>query len=157
MEGREQREWALRLMERVEAAYLTTVDAMGYPRTRAMLNLRNKRQWGALSPVFEGHGEDLLLYFTTNTSSLKINQIKANPRVSVYFCDPGQFHGLMLGGDIEIVTDHNLKRRIWQEGWEAYYPLGRDDPDYTILRLTPVLAEGWAGPGRFGFELGAGK
>jgi general stress protein 26 len=144
-------------MERVEAAYLTTVDAMGYPRTRAMLNLRNKRQWGALAPAFEGHEEDLLLYFTTNTSSLKIGQIKANPRVSVYFCDPGQFHGLMLGGDIEIVTDQNLKRGIWQDSWTVYYPLGRDDPDYTILRLAPGFAEGWLGQGRFGFELSAGK
>lgn len=157
MEQREQLEWALRLMERADAAYLTTLDATGYPRTRAMLNLRNKRQWSALAPVFKGHEEDLLLYFTTNTSSLKIGQIRANPRVSVYFCDPGQFHGLMLGGDIEIVTDRKLKQAVWQDSWEAYYPLGRDDPDYTILRLTPAFAEGWAGPGRFGFELGAGK
>jgi len=157
MEEQEVRQWSLALMETAEAAYLTTVDETGYPRTRAMLNLRNRKQWGVLAPMFDGHHEDFLVYFSTNTSSSKVRQIRANPHVSVYFCHPGQFHGLMLGGDIEIVTDPALKHRLWQRGWEVYYPIGRDDPDYTILRLLPAFARGWTGEGPFAFEIGAGK
>jgi general stress protein 26 len=157
MEEHQIRQWSVALMETAEAAYLTTVDEAGYPRTRAMLNLRNRRQWGALAPTFDGHREDFLVYFSTNTSSTKVRQIRANPHVSVYFCHPAQFHGLMLGGDIEIVTDPTLKHRLWQDGWEVYYPRGRDDPDYTILRLLPAFASGWTGEGPFAFEIGARK
>jgi general stress protein 26 len=80
-------------------------------------------------------------------------QIRANPKVSVYFCNPSQFHGLMLGGEIEVVTDAELKKQIWQDGWEIYYPGGADDPEYTILRLLPAFAKGWSGKGPFGFKL----
>ena len=157
MEEHEIRQWSLALMGTAEATYLTTVGGKGYPETRAMLNLRNKKQWGTLAPVFDGHREDFLIYFSTNTSSSKVSQIRANPRVSVYFCHPRRFHGLMLGGDIEIVTDQALKRRLWQNGWEVYYPRGVDDPDYTILRLLPAFARGWTGKGPFGCEIGARK
>ena len=72
-----------------------------------------------------------------------MRQILSNAKVSVYFCDPGKFHGLMLVGKIDIVTDQGLKKQIWQDGWERYYPDGADDPDYTILRLLPAYAKGW--------------
>ena len=153
MNKQDAKRFALALMERAQAAYLTTVDEASFPQVRAMLNLRNKKQWPALAGAFDGHEQDLLIYFSTNTSSAKIAQIRANPRVGVYFCDPPQFHGLMLSGVVEIVTDPQLKRQFWQEGWKVYYPAGVDDPDYTLLRLSPMFAKGWSGPGIFEFEL----
>jgi len=59
----------------------------------------------------------------------------------------------MLGGEVQVVTDARLKRNIWQDGWECYYPGGPDDPDYAILRLAPKVAKGWHGEGAFGFNL----
>ena len=153
MDEREARQWALALMETADAAYLTTMDRHGFPQTRAMLNLRNKRQWPTLTEVFQGHEEDFLLYFSTNTSSAKMAQIRANPKVSAYFCNPAAFHGLMLAGTIELVTDQACKRRIWQDGWERYYPRGVNDPDYTLLCLLPTVAKGWHGQGPLGFDL----
>lgn len=153
MDAREARRWALALLETADATYLTTMDRDGFPQTRAMLNLRNKRQWPTLREVFQGHEEDFLLYFSTNTSSAKVAQIEANPKVSAYFCKPAAFHGLMLAGTIELVTDQTLKKRIWQDGWEVYYPRGVNDPDYTLLRLLPTVAKGWTGQGPFAFDL----
>ncbi len=153
MNERELKQECLKLMETTDAAYLGTIDGDGFPQTRAMLNLRNKKQFGALATVFEGHGEDFLTYFTTNSSSTKMSQIKTNPKVSAYFCSPGTFHGLMLGGNIEVVVDRELKKGIWQDGWEMYYPGGADDPEHTILRLLPAFGKGWRGEGPFEFEL----
>ena len=153
MEEKEAKRLGLELMEIAEAAYVTTIDSDGFPQTRAMMNLRNKKQFGALAKVFEEHREDFLVYFTTSVSSAKVQQITANPVVSVYYCNPSKFHGLMLGGEIQVVTDSELKKQIWQEGWEMYYAGGVDDPEYTILRLLPTFAKGWSGEGPFGFEL----
>ena len=59
----------------------------------------------------------------------------------------------MLSGKIEIETDLEIKRQIWQDGWERYYPQGPTDPDYTVLRLRPLLARGWYQGKPFKFKL----
>ena len=59
----------------------------------------------------------------------------------------------MLSGDIKIITDPEIGRKIWQEGWERYYPAGPTDPDYTVLRLKPTLARGWYKSAKFEFRL----
>lgn len=141
------------LMETSPAAYLTTIGGDGYPRTRAMLNLRNRAQYPHLVPLYAGHETDLLTYLSTNTPSLKVAQIRANPKAAVYYCDPATFRGLMLGGHLEVTDDAALRRALWTEGWERYYPGGPDDPDHTVLRLRPQFAEGWWSGERIEFRL----
>jgi phosphatidylethanolamine-binding protein (PEBP) family uncharacterized protein len=58
-------------MRIAEAAYVTTIDPDGFPQTRAMFNLRRKEQFPGLASLFKDHQYDFLVYFTTNTSSLK--------------------------------------------------------------------------------------
>jgi len=154
MTDKEIRQAQLKLMAEAEICYLTTLSRDGYPYTRAVFNLRNKQEFPALVKIFAKHDNDFLTYFGTNTSSEKISQLKANPAVSVYCCQPKEFHGLMLSGDIEIVTDPEIKKQLWQDGWERYYPTGPTDPDYTVLRLKPRLARGWYKSGKFEFRLG---
>ena len=74
MTEQEAKRFALRLMEVSEAVYLTTVDRDGVPQTRAMVNLRNKQQYPSLIELFVPHQDDLLVLFTTNTSSGKVDR-----------------------------------------------------------------------------------
>jgi general stress protein 26 len=140
MELQEAKRQSLELMRLAEAAVLTTIDPDGYPHTRALMNLREEARYPGLVQLFADHDGDMLIYFGTSTSSNKIAHIRANPRASVYYCLPSRFRGLMLGGDIEIVTDPELKAAVWQDDWDRYYPGGKTDPDYTILKLRPRLA-----------------
>ena len=144
---------SVELMATAPVAYVTTIGPGGYPYTRAMFNLRNRERFPGQAHLFAGHQDDMLVYFSTNTSSQKLCQVKADPRVSIYYCDPDQFHGLMLSGDIEVVDDSALRHAIWNEGWERYYPGGPDDPDHTVLCLCPKRAIGWYKASRFEFEL----
>ena len=153
MNEQEIRQFSLDLMETAEVAYVTTIGRDGFPQTRAMFNLRNKAQFPALAELFASHGQELLIYLSTNTSSTKMDEIRGNPAVSLYFCRPAENFGLMLGGTVEVVDDAALKKRIWQDGWEQYYPSGPEDPDYTVLRLSPAFAKGWNGSGRFALRL----
>lgn len=155
MDNREVLRLGLELIENAEAAYLTTVDNAGFPQTRAMLNLRNAAQYPALTNLFRKHRHDCAVYFTTNASSPKMEQIGHNRAVSVYYCKPGEWRGLMLGGMMEIVTDPGVKRALWQEGWQMYYPGGHDDPDYAILRLSPMVAKYYHQLNYFTFDFGS--
>jgi general stress protein 26 len=145
MEESEAKQLSLGLMEMSKAAYLTTIDPNGFPHTRAMTNLRNKVQKPHLISLFRDHQRDYLIIFSTNTSSTKVKHVKDNPKVSVYYSRPEKWQGVMFGGQIEIVLDPELKRAIWEDGMERYYPSGYDDPDHTILRLRPQIAKGWNG------------
>lgn len=153
MELKESRDLCRNLLETGWPAYLTTIDVKGYPQTRAMFNLRNRERFPKLVPFFEKM-DDLTSVFTTNTSSTKINDIKTNTAVSVYYCEPESWKGVMFGGNIEIIDDLVVKKELWHDGWNKYYPKGYDDPDHTVLRLIPTNAKGWTGSMTFELELG---
>jgi general stress protein 26 len=145
----EARRACLGVMTESEAVYVTTLDGDGAPVTRAMFNLRRRAQFPGLQSLFTAHDEDLLVHLSTNTSSAKRAQIARDPRVSLYYCILQTFHGVMLGGRIDINEDATLKEALWQEGWEIYFPQGLQDPDYTILSLRPARIRGWLGDTSF--------
>ncbi len=141
MELEEAKRSSLELMETAKAAYLTTINIDGYPITRAMFNLRNKEQFPEFSEIFAGLGNKFEIYISTNTSSSKTDHIKKNPKISVYYCDPEDFKGVMFGGEVEVINDMNIKKKIWLDWWTKYYLKGLEDPDYTLLRLKPKMAQ----------------
>ena len=61
--------------------------------------------------------------------------LTANGKACLYFCEAGDFHGILLRGVVEHVTDKEFRKRVWQKGWEIYYPKG--DEDYSVLRFIP--------------------
>ncbi|MFZ3066405.1 MAG: pyridoxamine 5'-phosphate oxidase family protein [Nitrospirota bacterium] len=152
MDERDAKKLSLELMEIAEAAYVTIIDKDGFPCTRAMFNLRRKEQFPDLSGLFKKHKDDFLVYLTTNTSSSKIAHIKKNQKVSIYYCKPSDWRGLMLGGEVEIVKDKKIKEAVWQKGWEMYYPGGPHDPDHTVLCLQPIFAKFYHQLNFFNFE-----
>jgi general stress protein 26 len=107
------------IIEKAPAVILTTMDENNCPKTRAMLNLPEN----TLEQI----------WFTTNTSSEKLEQIKNNNKANAYFCIPNTWTGLLLVGKIKILDDMKVKKNIWKQGWEMYYSKGVNDPDYTVL------------------------
>ncbi|MCK5247895.1 pyridoxamine 5'-phosphate oxidase family protein [Candidatus Bipolaricaulota bacterium] len=155
MTEKELRAECIELMAAIDVVYLTALEAGGYPRIRAMLNLRNRDQYPDHVHLYEGHDDDFMVYISTNTSSHKRKDIEANPRIGLYYCRPAEFFGMSLVGDVEIVEDAATKEAVWGDGWEQYYPTtGRpDDPDYTLLRLFPKNVRGWYHSRTFEFAL----
>lgn len=111
------------LIDKCSIAQLCYVDKDGFPVTRAMLKPR------------ERHGLREF-YFTTNTSSEKVNALRNNPRTSIYFVDRRFFRGVSLAGIAEILEDAATKERIWRDGDEQYYSKGVTDPDYCVIKIT---------------------
>ncbi|MFX1314619.1 MAG: pyridoxamine 5'-phosphate oxidase family protein [Promethearchaeota archaeon] len=153
MELEEVKKQSLELIETSKAAYFTTIDPDGFPITRAMFNLRNKEQFPEFTEFFQKQENKFTIYIGTNTSSSKVAHIKVNPKISVYYCDPDDFKGIMFGGVVDIVEDLDLKHIIWLDWWTRYYPKGVGDPDYTLLRLYPKQARFYYKLNQVEFEL----
>ena len=111
------------LIDKQSVSFISSVDEKGFPNTKAMLPPRKR----------EGIK---VFYFTTNTSSMRVEQYRKNDKASIYFCDKRFFRGVMLIGKMEVLEDAVSKEMIWQENDTMYYPQGVSDPDYCVLRFT---------------------
>ena len=111
------------MIDSATESLISSVDADGFPNTKAMLPPRKR----------EGVRE---IYFTTNTSSMRVKQYTANPKACVYFFNKRFFKGVMLKGTMEVLQDAKSKKMIWRDGDEMYYSKGVTDPDYCVLKFT---------------------
>jgi general stress protein 26 len=137
-------EVAEELMGRTLVFYMATVDEHGFPQVRAMENLRCSKKFPHPARVIaENEPDPLVSIISTNTSSEKFRQLKANPTVALYYCVPEEYKGVMHQGKAEAVDDTEFKKKLWVEGWEVYYPQGYADPDFTLLRVKPTLLKAW--------------
>ena len=149
MDKREFEALALDVMGRADMVVLATMGGEPYPRMRALFNLREAKRFPSLADYQRDKG--LAVFLGTNTSSTKVRETGAEPWVSVYYMIPSEFKGICLSG--KAFPDAEARAAIWVEGWELYYPLGRGDPDYTMLRVDPVRARGWNSMSAFDVEL----
>ena len=143
MDEKELKKACLKLMETEDAVYLSTISEDGFPHTRMMGNLRNEQQCKVAKELFAGHDEDFMIYMLTGSSSPKMKQIRANPKVSVYYGNFKELHTILLVGTIEEIDDLDLKQKIWQDEWKIHWPGGAEDPEFVLLKLLPDSAKGW--------------
>jgi len=153
MDEKDIKQECLNLIETADAVYLSTLGSDGFPHTRMMSNLRNIEQNPGSAKVLESDIKAFVVYFVTGNSSVKMQQIRANPRITAYFCNPGEFQTLMLAGKVDEVDDMEFKKKLWQDGWEIHWPGSAEDPEFIVLRLSPIFAKGWYKEGPFEFKL----
>lgn len=117
---------AEKLYKSVNTFILTCVGKDGYPLTKAVLPGKYRE---SLTEI----------YFCTNTSSKFVDAISKNRRASVYFYSRRLvWKGCLLKGDMEIVTDMNIKEKYWQSKFKNAYPQKSFvDPDFCVLKFTP--------------------
>lgn len=86
-----------------------------------------------------------LLYISHRHTGI-IGEALRSPSVSIAISQEDRnFYAAITCAASEVV-DRALLRRIWTPLADAWFPDGSDDPDATILALTPVEAEIWDGP-----------
>lgn len=111
------------MIDNVHVSIISSVDEAGFPNTKAMLPPRKR----------DGIKH---IYFTTNTSSMRVKQYTNNPKACVYFFNRRFFRGVMLKGSMEVLKDAKSKKMLWKDGDKMYYPKGVTDPDYCVLKFT---------------------
>lgn len=59
----------------------------------------------------------------------------------------------MLTGEIEVLSDIESKKRLWWDGCERFYPLGVEDPDYSVLRFIAKCGNYYQGLKNISFDI----
>jgi general stress protein 26 len=104
---------------------LITIDQQGRPRVRAM---------DPFPPE-----EDFSVWFGTKLGTRKVEQIKNDPRVTLYYLADNQAGYVMIHGEAKLVYDQDEKDRRWKEEWEAFYK--NKTEDYLLIRVIPEWME----------------
>ena len=83
--------------------------------------------------------EDLTVWFGTNPKSRKVDQIKHDPRVTLYYFDQNTAAYVMIQGNAQLVNDQETKRKYWKKQWTAFYP--DNDENYLLIKVKPNWLE----------------
>jgi len=119
------------LHKKVNTFILSCIGADGYPLTKAVVPGRYRESLDEL-------------YFCTNTSSAFVEAISQNSKSSVYFYSRKLFvwQGCLLKGNMQIVTDMNIKEKYWLDKFkDAYSQKSFTDLDFCVLRFIPLLGK----------------
>jgi general stress protein 26 len=118
---------ARELMEKARFCALVTVGESGYPQARTV---------DAFAP--EG---DMTVWIATNPVTRKVTEIGKDPRVTLYYFEPGGTGYVTLQGKAAVVRDPAEKSKRWKEDWAAFYRDRNRGEDYVLIEVTPVRLE----------------
>lgn len=83
--------------------------------------------------------DDFTLWYTSAASSQKMRQLETNPAVCLTVYDRGR--DARVFGRASLVDDRATKDRLWKDEWKVYFPGGKEDPEYTLVRVDPERVE----------------
>lgn len=101
---------------------LITIDSTGHPHARTM---------NPFPPE-----DDMTVWIATNSRSRKIQEIRDNPNVCLYYADHKEAHGFVaITGKAVLVDDMSEKLKRKRDYWSQAFP------DFKYLILIKVIPE----------------
>lgn len=77
------------------------------------------------------------IWFSTYTNSRKVKEIKQNNNVIIHYKDPFKREKLILFGKIEIFDDLKIKKELWRDSLQMFYPEGPESKNMVLLKFSP--------------------
>jgi len=112
-------------IQAVRYCALITVDSTGQPHVRTM------------DPFLPD--ENMVVWLGTNRNSRKVQEIRNNPRVTLYYSDDKGAGYVAIMGTAYLVDDAKEKAVWWKEEWGEFYP-DRED-SYLLIKVIPEKLE----------------
>jgi general stress protein 26 len=103
---------------------LITVDSTGFPHVRTM---------DPFQP-----DEDMIIWLGTTRKSRKVQEIRNNPRVALYYSDDKRDGYVSIIGSASIVDNKEEKDAHWKDEWDRFYP---NKEDYILIKVIPKKLE----------------
>ena len=116
---------AREIMREAGTCVLITLDAESNPMARIM---------DPFPPE-----SDFTVWFGSKTQSRKVNQIKNNSTVTLFYQDSDASGYVVIHGNAQIVDDQKEKEKRWKDAWEAFYPNNKEG--YLLIKVSPKWME----------------
>jgi len=87
--------------------------------------------------------DDGTIWFFTKASSPKVDEIEESKKVSIAITNESSNNYLMIHGIATLVNDKSKMKELWSSIMKAWFPLGLDDPDMTLIKVIPKEVNYW--------------
>jgi general stress protein 26 len=84
---------------------------------------------------------DMTVWLATNPVTRKVEQIRKDPRVTLFYWEPARMGYVTLIGDAALVDDAAEKAKRWKPEWAAFYADEHRGADYLLVRVVPRRLE----------------
>jgi general stress protein 26 len=129
------------LIRDIRVGLLTTMDRGGGFHTRPVQTMQVEA--------------DRTLWFFTDWSTPKVDELQHDVRVSLGYADPTKQVYVAVAGSGRLIRDIQKAKQLWSIEQRAYYPDGPEDERLALLRVDIERAEYWIAPGRISYLVAA--
>ncbi len=89
--------------------------------------------------------DDGTIWFFTRASSYKVDEIEESKKVSISITNESSNNYLMIHGTAALVKDKTKMKELWSSILKAWFPLGLEDTDMILIKVTPNEVNYWDG------------
>ena len=118
------------LINRIDICILATRAEDGELHARPMSN-NGEADWNGQS------------WFFAPSDGRLVAELRANPEVVTTYRAEQGFTFVTISGRATLESDPSLKRRLWLDELERWFPNGPEDPNVTLIRLDAGAAQWW--------------
>lgn len=83
------------------------------------------------------------LWFFSDKNSEKNSEIENDKNVRLYYSHPSKSSYMVLNGEAEIIFDKQKVEEIWSPLVKTWFKEGKDDPNISLIKVTPKNAYYW--------------
>ncbi len=120
------------LLQKFDTAMLVTHTAQGEIRARPMAIVR-------VDP-------DCRVWFFSGKGSGKVGEIVEDCEVNIVCQDEFSLY-LSISGRATLQRNREKIDELWEEGFQTWFPQGKDDPDLMLIAVEPTEGEYWDNEG----------
>lgn len=104
---------------------LVTIDSTGSPHARTM-------------DPFEPD-ENMIIWLGTNIYSRKVQEIRNNPKVNLFYTQNKGFGYVSITGIAKLVDDKAKESVLWKNEWKNFYDKQKEN--YILIQVVPQRLE----------------
>ena len=83
------------------------------------------------------------IWFFSEKDSDKNKVIALDKNVQLFFSHPAKGSYLVVNGDAKIILDKTKIEELWTPVAKIWFKEGKDDPNISIIKVTPTTAYYW--------------
>lgn len=129
---KETRKSLIDIVRSCDTVQFCTFSLKDYPETRTIINWMNREN------------NCLHLHFITYKTAHKLEQVKKNNHVCLYYFNPTTRMAMRLFGRIEEIFDREKKDKFWQDDMKQFGYKDKDDERYRLMEFTPKIYKYYA-------------
>ena len=116
---------ARQYIKNIRYCALVTIDSSGYPHVRTMDPFQPDKNW--------------VIWLATIPKSRKVNEIRNNPKVTLYFTGNKGEGYVSIIGTASLVNNQSKKDSLWKDEWSRFYKNRKED--YLLIKVVPKRLE----------------